>query len=906
MPNDLDEKVSVLYGPEYYASHCGPVPYVRNDHWLGFFGDIADVIVRSFAPRLVFDAGCAVGMLVESLWDRGVEAHGRDISEWAISQVRVDVRPWCEVGSLADPIDREYDLITCIEVLEHIAEDDALRAIASLAASAPRILFSSTPTDLEEPTHVNVRPPSYWLSRWADVGFAASVTHDAGYIAPHAYLLERSEEGRSPRDITAFADRIRHRVALAQTGGALQSARSELSESERGRGKLQAALAESMAQTEHVRATWEAAVREAREATLRESEAAGRERELRCSLERDLARDLARAQEEMDGVRAQLELAQRQAQSLGTQSETQIRALLHDIDMAESRARAAQMQLDVVLASTSWRMARGLGRAARVVPRPLRIAIRRLLRLAWWTVTLQLGQRLRDRTTRAAGAARIAASPYFDAGWYILRNADVAASGLSPAGHYALFGGREGRDPGPRFSVALYLSRHPEAAADPRGAFLHALSSGQEGDGAPALAAPAPSHGPQGLHAPVIVEEPAHADPAAGPDSVESLFAARFPDLTALPVFSVPDSGTRRLTVVTDSIAGGSLYGGVGTALVLAALAARRIGAELRLVTRTERADAVKVAELLKTNNIPWDAAIETLHAPRGVGAAEADVPMSSRDIVLTTSWWTTWSTRQSVPASQIVCLVQEDERMFYPLGDDYLRCTETLSDPALTCLVNSHLLLDHFQADGMMVGATAFEPSFPGNLYFIDDVDASVPRRRSFFFYARPYNSRNLYWRGLEAVSAAIDEGVLNPEEWDVYFAGHGGTELVLPKGVRPIIPGPMAWIDYAAFIRRIDVGLSLMYTPHPSYPPIDIVASGGVAVTNRFGRKRDLRQYSPNILCSDLDVGSLVESLRSATRLAADRETRIANFGRNALQRDWSDSMSPAVDRLVLVAGS
>jgi SAM-dependent methyltransferase len=906
MLNDSDETVSVLYGAAYYASHCGPVPYLRNEHWLGFFGNIADVIVRSFAPKRVFDAGCGLGMLVECLWDRGVEAHGRDISDWAISQARADVRPWCAVGSLVDPIEGEYDLITCIEVLEHIAEDDALHVIASLAASAPRILFSSTPTDLDEPTHINVRPTSYWLSRWAEVGFAASVTHDAGYIAPHAYLLERSDEGRSPRDIVAFADRIRHRVALAQTGGDLRSVRAELSESERGRLELQAALAQSMAQTEHVRATWEVAVREARDASLRETEMAGRERELRCTAERELAR----ARAELDGLsellqsaQVQLELAQRQGQS---ESASQTSAWLNDIELAESRARAAQMQLDVILASTSWRAARRLGRAARVIPRPLRIGIRRLLRLVWWTVTLQLGQRLRDRAAGGAVAARIAASPLFDAGWYLSRNTDVAASGLSPAGHYARFGAREGRDPGPRFSVAQYLARHPEAAAEPRGAFLHAIAHGQEGDGTPGLAAPGSSPGPQGLHPPATVVEAADADPADGLHSVESLLAARFPDLTALPVFSVPDLGNRRLTVVTDSIGGGSLYGGVGTALVLAALAARRMGAELRLVTRTEPADAVKVAELLKTNNIPWDAAIETLHAPRGAGAADADVPVSSRDIVLTTSWWTTWSTRQSVPAAQIVCLVQEDERMFYPLGDDYLRCAETLANPDLTCLVNSRLLLDHFQADGLMAGATAFEPSFPRNLYFIEDAAASAARRRSFFFYARPHNSRNLYWRGLEAVSAAIDEGLLNPEEWDVYFAGHGGTELVLPKGVRPIIPGPMAWADYAAFIRRIDVGLSLMYTPHPSYPPIDIVASGGIAVTNRFGRKDDLGQYSPNILCSDLDVPSLVQSLRSATRLAADRETRVANFGRNALQRDWAESMSPAIDRVMLVAGS
>ncbi|HVZ10775.1 hypothetical protein [Rhodopila sp.] len=76
------------YGPEYYQSHCGPVPYTRNDHWLGFFGAVADAIVRSFAPARVFDAGCAMGLLVESLWDRGVEAHatvgGQALSKYPI------------------------------------------------------------------------------------------------------------------------------------------------------------------------------------------------------------------------------------------------------------------------------------------------------------------------------------------------------------------------------------------------------------------------------------------------------------------------------------------------------------------------------------------------------------------------------------------------------------------------------------------------------------------------------------------------------------------------------------------------------------------------------------------------------------------------------------------------------
>lgn len=73
------------YGENYYRCHCGPLPYDRScAHWATFFGGIADTLIRSFRPARVFDAGCALGFLVEAFWDRGVEAWGRDISDFAI------------------------------------------------------------------------------------------------------------------------------------------------------------------------------------------------------------------------------------------------------------------------------------------------------------------------------------------------------------------------------------------------------------------------------------------------------------------------------------------------------------------------------------------------------------------------------------------------------------------------------------------------------------------------------------------------------------------------------------------------------------------------------------------------------------------------------------------------------
>ena len=182
-----------LYDAFYYAHDCG-VPYRRNQHWLDHFGAIADKVVERIAPQSVLDAGCAMGFLVEALRRRGVECYGIDISEYAISQVHADVRPYCWVGSICEPLPRKYDLIVCIEILEHMPAAEAPKAIANLCRHTDDILFSSTPFDYKEMTHFNVQPPEYWAELFAQHGFFRDVDFDASFVLPWAVRFRRRNE----------------------------------------------------------------------------------------------------------------------------------------------------------------------------------------------------------------------------------------------------------------------------------------------------------------------------------------------------------------------------------------------------------------------------------------------------------------------------------------------------------------------------------------------------------------------------------------------------------------------------------------------------------------------------------------------------------------------------------------
>ena len=435
----------------------------------------------------------------------------------------------------------------------------------------------------------------------------------------------------------------------------------------------------------------------------------------------------------------------------------------------------------------------------------------------------------------------------FDERWYVGQYPDVVASGLSPFEHFVTVGLREGRRPKADFVPGS----------------LGASNSA--------------------------------TDPYAIQDASD-IVSRRFQSLAPLPVFRIPGS-EGRINLVTDSVGKGSLFGGVGTAIGLAGFWAAARGVPLRIITRTERAETQNIRDILRLYGVRYG---EVELAYSGYDAKDP-IPLADGEQFLTTSWWTTWGVRQSVSPDRIVYLLQEDERMFYPHGDDRLSCIELLEDVGIRKIVNSRLLYDHFLSSGLDLTTSNgmwFEPAFPEDIFFKEIGNRAG--KRNFFFYARPHHLRNLFYRGLAVIVAAMEAGLLDPREWDFYFVGVGIPKLRLPGRVEPKIVEGLNWRDYAGLIRRMDLGLSLMDTPHPSYPPLDLAACGAAVVTNRHPGKPDLSSYSDLIITADTPVPAMVEGLRAGIVLAQDEPRREQLHRLAKLPRRWETAFSAVISSL------
>lgn len=357
-----------------------------------------------------------------------------------------------------------------------------------------------------------------------------------------------------------------------------------------------------------------------------------------------------------------------------------------------------------------------------------------------------------------------------------------------------------------------------------------------------------------------------------------------------------------RLNLVTDDISKNSLFGGVATSLILATMLCNRNNWILRIITRWTPCNINDYFKFTQVYGMQPPKKVEAYSDEYGESEAIADrLPVGSNDIFLATSWWSAKSILESGLNRRIMYIIQEEETFFYPYSDERFWCEEIMHNEQIDFIVNSKLLYDYLknnEYDTLIKHGMYFEPAFSDALYHPDEktFEEKITEKRKLFFYGRPKNPRNLYYFGLECLDEALKRGVIDTDLWDIYLAGYDIEKIRFSNGYIPKMNGVMPWNEYADFARTVDLSFSLMYTPHPSYPPFDMLCSGAVVLTNEFKNKKDL-QYSKNMILSKLNKEDIVNKMEKAIKLAENISEREENYLHNKINRDWNISFKDVV---------
>jgi hypothetical protein len=98
--------------------------------------------------------------------------------------------------------------------------------------------------------------------------------------------------------------------------------------------------------------------------------------------------------------------------------------------------------------------------------------------------------------------------------------------------------------------------------------------------------------------------------------------------------------------------------------------------------------------------------------------------------------------------------------------------------------------------------------------------------------------------------------------------------------------IGGKASLEDYADHLNRAAVGISLMISPHPSYPPLEMAEAGVLTITNNYGCKDLSRRFPEIIPIERVDGELLAGAIGAAVRQAEERH--IGNIVPRRAPRD------------------
>ncbi|MCC3245481.1 hypothetical protein LG047_09130 [Methylocystis sp. WRRC1] len=354
------------------------------------------------------------------------------------------------------------------------------------------------------------------------------------------------------------------------------------------------------------------------------------------------------------------------------------------------------------------------------------------------------------------------------------------------------------------------------------------------------------------------------------------------------PLLSYPSRNVRpRLNLLIPTVNPQQIFGGVATAIKLFTEIADALGAEYdrRIVTTDADIEPEAYARLSDYTPVPYVASLDE-GARLLVDTYEREggrLDLRANDIFIATAWWTAGFAadlerdRERLFGSKLpfIYLIQDDETYFNGRSSRSALAEATYRHgERMIAIINSEELFS------VMTGKYAFREAYfiPYEINRrISAALAEKPRERLLLVYGRPTVNRNAFELICDGLFRWQQRDPIRASRWRIVFLGEDFPDTLLYPVVNASVGGKASLEGYADHLSRASVGVSIMISPHPSYPPLEMAEAGLTTITNGFEGKNLQRRFDNILSLERLDPASLADAIESAV---AEMEPRIGSI--------------------------
>ncbi|ACL59210.1 Lipopolysaccharide biosynthesis protein-like protein [Methylobacterium nodulans] len=348
-----------------------------------------------------------------------------------------------------------------------------------------------------------------------------------------------------------------------------------------------------------------------------------------------------------------------------------------------------------------------------------------------------------------------------------------------------------------------------------------------------------------------------------------------------LPLVRDDTNARPRLNLLVPTLQPAKIFGGLTTAIkIFEDLAVEvRDAFDLRLITVSERIDMMSMLRFPDYRLVPL-ASPDDGFPKVVVDASERQrgyLSLRRNDIFIATAWWTAQvayhlqDRQHSLYGKRlpVVYLVQDHEPDFYGWSSQYAQAQDTYLRPHETITLLNSEELASFHMQKYQFGE-AFAIPFQLNPAIAASL-TSAPKERIILVYGRPGTARNCFGIAMQALKLWQRSDPVQAAQWKIVSAGEDYDPFAVSQVRNLEVRGKLSLAEYGGLLSRASVGISLMASPHPSYPPLEMACAGVRTITNAFDGK-NLSLRSANIVSVErLSADEIAERLAAVVRDAS-----------------------------------